>query len=82
MDEEGPLTSPSVIVDPKSDKDFAALVQRLLRAGARSPSRLQAELRATHPEAVVRPRGLSSEPLTWYVYRDGHWIGVPRSTGP
>jgi hypothetical protein len=34
---------------------------------------LQVALRKHFPQVHVRPRGLSGERETWYVYRDGHW---------
>jgi PAS domain-containing protein len=34
---------------------------------------LESRLRLLFPRAVVRARGLSSEPDVWYVYRDGAW---------
>jgi hypothetical protein len=66
---------PEVMVNPKGDATFAALVDDLVRDGIASPSSLQSELRVIYPKAVVRPRGLSGEPPAWYVYRDGRWVG-------
>ena len=60
-------------VNPQSDVAFVALVDRLADDVV-APDELQALLRETHPDAVVRERGLSGEPVgLWYVYRDGVW---------
>jgi hypothetical protein len=60
-------------VNPRSDSAFVALVDRI-DSEAAGPEVLEQRLRDTHPEAVVRPRGLSGESIeVWYVYRDGHW---------
>jgi hypothetical protein len=60
-------------VNPRNDADFAALVDGLA-ADADTPQDLEHRLQDTHPNVVVRPRGLSGEPVeTWYVYRDGSW---------
>lgn len=37
------------------------------------PGQLERRLRQLFPRVVVRSRGLSGEPPTWYVYRDGEW---------
>lgn len=63
-----------LVINPRTDADFAALVDRSA-ADAASPQELQDRLRATYPRCVVRRRLVSNEPRTvWYVYRDGHWI--------
>ncbi len=64
---------PVLIINPRSDGGFAALVHALA-GDTRSPAELQAALRQHHPAAVVRPRALNGEHETWYVYRDGHWV--------
>ena len=64
---------PVLIINPRSDRAFAARVHELA-ASARSPAALEAALRLHHPAAVVRPRALNGEHETWYVYRDGHWV--------
>ena len=60
-------------VNPRTDTDFVALVDSLM-ADADGPTTLEHRLRATHPHAVVRQRGLAGEMTeVWYVYRDGTW---------
>lgn len=50
----------------------------MVSAGIDDPAILQVRLRERYPDAVVRPRELSSEPVViWYVYRDGHWNPEP-----
>ena len=64
---------PVLIVNPRSDSAFVAMVERSLREGM-SPSELQARIREHYPLAVVRTRDLAAEPNEiWYVYRDGRW---------
>jgi len=47
----------------------------MVEGGVRDPAILQVRLRERYPNAVVRPRELSSESaVVWYVYRDGNWI--------
>ena len=66
---------PLLVLNPPGDARFAALSGRLLDEGCRTPEELQRHLRAEHPFAVVRRRGLAGEPSeTWYVYRDGRWV--------
>jgi hypothetical protein len=65
---------PIVILNPRSDARFVELVSELMADAVGEPAELQAGLRAEFPEAVVRPRELSSESTeVWYVYRDGRW---------
>ena len=66
------MSVPILILNPASDEAFAERA-RALTAVSRTPEDLQARLRAYHPEAVVRARGLSGEREMWYVYRDGRW---------
>jgi hypothetical protein len=66
---------PILVLNPRHDAAFVELAQSLVERGASSPETLQAELRGTYPNAVVRARSLSAEPVwMWYVYREGHWI--------
>jgi hypothetical protein len=66
---------PVVIANPTHDHSFVGLAERLVANGVGSPEALQAELRKTHPRAVVRERQISAEPVRiWYAYRDGHWV--------
>ena len=66
---------PSLVINPRSDEDFAQLAERLVAAGAKTPKALQDELRRTYPNALVRRRILDGERQeTWYVYREGSWI--------
>ena len=67
---------PFLVVNPRADRGFADLANRLLDAGQDTPEALESALRSTHVFARVRRRLLSAEPfVTWYVYRDGVWIG-------
>lgn len=69
---------PSVLCNPVDDIVFQRVVESLL-VGASSAEDLQVALRSSYPRALVRPRELSSEPVTvWYAYRDGRW--TPRGT--
>jgi hypothetical protein len=68
--------SPSLVTNPRSDEEFVRLAERLVAAGTKTPQALQDELRRTYPKAIVRRRILDGERLeTWYVYREGTWIG-------
>lgn len=63
-----------LITNPRSDAAFVQAVDAALD-GADGPGELQRRLRERYPDVVVRPRELSSEPVTvWYVYRDGRWV--------
>ena len=71
---------PVLIVNPIDDVRFTSDAHALLEGGDDTPPRLQRALRERYPRAVVRARGLSSEPSeVWYVYRDGRWTPP---TGP
>ena len=60
---------------PSSDLAFAEFVRRIsAQLGPSSPGALQSRLRAIYPNVLVRPRGLSSDDQTWYVYREGRWV--------
>ncbi len=64
-----------IVANPPGDLEFRALIDRFLLSGGGGPQDLEAMLRTSYPQAVVRRRGLAGENLeTWYVYRDGHWI--------
>jgi hypothetical protein len=66
---------PALRLNPGDDDAFAADVERLLAAGLRDASEFQVRLRASYPDALVRPRDLAYEPFVlWYVYRDGRWV--------
>lgn len=65
---------PLLIINPRSDGNFAQLVAELTADPPTDPADLQARLRARYPDALVRRRELSSESTdVWYVYRDGRW---------
>ena len=65
---------PLLIVNPRSDARFVERVTELTADAGTDPAELQASLRADYPNAIVRPRELSSESTEmWYVYRDGRW---------
>jgi hypothetical protein len=63
-----------LILNPLDDDEFLRLA-RDLAGQAGHPEALQTRLRQYYPDAVVRPRDLSGERETWYVYRDGRWVG-------
>jgi len=66
---------PFLVLNPRSDRGFVALAQRLVaEASAVDPRALERLLRETYPRAIVRERMLSAErEVTWYVYREGTW---------
>ncbi len=66
---------PILILNPRSDAQFVALVSELMADAARTNHRTCRRACAPEfPDAVVRRRELSSEPTeVWYVYRDGRW---------
>jgi hypothetical protein len=67
---------PILVLNPRGDEEFVALVERLAADDPSTPQELQDALRETYPRAVVRPRSLSGEwRAVWYVYRDGRWEG-------
>jgi hypothetical protein len=69
-----------LVLNPRSDSDFVSYAESILADGAATPEDFEARLRERYRSAVVRPRELSSEPLTlWYCYRDGAW--TPRRNG-
>ena len=71
---------PLLVVNPRADRGFVKLANRLVENGIDSPEDLAKALRERFPKAVVRRRLLSAEQLiTWYVYREGRWI--PNPTG-
>ncbi len=60
---------------PSSDLAFAEFVRRIsAQLSNPSPDALQSRLQAIYPNVLVRPRGLSSDDHTWYVYREGRWV--------
>ena len=66
---------PILIVNPRSDAAFVAMVEELVASGTEGAAALEQRLRETYPRAVVRERGLAGEATTtWYVYREGTWI--------
>jgi len=67
---------PMIVANPPGDQEFRQVIDRFLLAGGGEPRDLEATLRTSYPQAVVRPRELAGEHFeVWYVYRDGHWIG-------
>lgn len=69
-----PSVPNTVVLNPRSDKDFVAYAETILAEGETTPDVFQERLRQRYPSAVVRPRELASEPFTlWYCYRDGTW---------
>jgi hypothetical protein len=68
-------TRPQLVLNPTDDADFRSLATTLVESGASTPTMLQDQLRAQHPDAIVRPRELAGESAEiWYVYRDGRWV--------
>ena len=66
---------PILMINPRSDREFAALAERLVGDGLDQASELEIRLREHYPHAVVRERVISDEQvITWYVYREGRWI--------
>jgi hypothetical protein len=67
---------PTLVLNPPDDPRFRGLATRLIDEGVRTPAELEAGLRKTHPDAIVRPRDLVGERFSiWYVYREGRWVG-------
>jgi hypothetical protein len=65
----------TAIANPTHDRAFVALVDRLLAEGVSDPEALETTLRMQYPEATVRERELTGEPVrVWYAYRDGRWV--------
>ncbi len=65
---------PILFVNPRHDSTFADRAENLVGDGVETPSALERALRPDYPNAIVRPRELSSEEPIWYVYRDGYWV--------
>ena len=63
---------PRIVCIPSSDAEMCAVVQCIYRSIRWvTPDRLQSALRDIYPDALVRRRELSGEPLpTWYVFRE------------
>ena len=64
---------------PHDDRSFRASAEALLTGTATDdPRELQAGLRRSYPNAVVRRQhrlaALSEDARIWYVYRDGHYV--------
>ena len=71
-----------LIINPRTDHEFVERAHVAAADGATDPATLADQLRVWYPAVVVRPRELSSEPVTvWYVYRDGHWISEQSGQG-
>jgi hypothetical protein len=65
----------TIVRNPASDREFARAIDEALAGGASAPEALEARLKQRYPHVLVRARDLESEPaLTWYVYREGHWV--------
>ena len=66
---------PTLILNPRHDAAFAALVRDLVGDDHWTPERLQTALRVKFPHARVHRRELSGElQVVLYVYREGRWI--------
>ena len=67
--------STSLFTVPSADRAFAEFVRRVTeQEQPPGPGDLQSRLRTVYPRALVRPRALSSDDRTWYVYREGRWV--------
>jgi len=67
--------APFLLINPRSDAEFARIARELVEGGTTTSEQLELELRVWYPLAVARGTVLSGESdSTWYVYRDGHWI--------
>ena len=65
----------TIVRNPVGDAEFERAVAEAMYPALEDPEALQLSLRATYPQAVVRPRELTGERgIVWYVYRDGHWV--------
>ena len=70
---------PILMVNPRSDTEFSATAEGLVRDGVDRPEELERRLRGRYPQVVVRERIISDEQVvTWYVYREGRWTGTPK----
>lgn len=71
--------TPTLIVNPVTDREFVAAAEGFVAAGAQTTGELETLLRVEYPRAVVHARELSGEPvIVWYVYRDGRWTNARR----
>ena len=61
-----------LVLFPSNDEAFRDLAAGY-EVAADDAVGLEAALRKHFPLVQVRPRGLSGERETWYVYRDGRW---------
>jgi PAS domain S-box-containing protein len=67
----------TILSFPSDDETLRRLVEDLLNDPAIvSPAGLETRLRPVYPQVTVRERGLAGERAeTWYVYRDGRYLG-------
>lgn len=66
---------PILVINPRDDRPFVELAERLVEDGVSRLEDLQERLAVDYPAVTVHRRELSGEPLeVWYVYRDGHWL--------
>jgi hypothetical protein len=64
-----------LVINPESDEDFSLRVHHAAHPSMLDPGELEAELRRTYPETVVRAGVAESDGRRrWYVYRDGRWV--------
>jgi hypothetical protein len=74
-------SKPVLVLNPTTDRLFAAYAELLLDSGVSTPEQLQASLRRDYPSAIVNARVLSDELIAiWYVYRDGRWVNAASTT--
>jgi hypothetical protein len=65
----------TIVRNPVNDAEFERAIAEAMHPDLQDPEVLQRSLRASYPQAVVRPRGLTGERgIVWYVYREGHWV--------
>jgi hypothetical protein len=66
---------PLFVFNPDVDADFARLGLEAA-VGVRTAEDLEARLRDAYPRIRVHVSEVSRPfPVTWYVYREGHWVG-------
>ncbi|HEY7024535.1 MAG TPA: hypothetical protein VH371_06225 [Candidatus Limnocylindrales bacterium] len=66
---------PTILIYPADDTAFRDHVERLLARGGCTPAALEEVLRHDYPAAAVHVSQVPELGMTWYVYRDGHWVG-------
>ena len=72
-----------IICIPSTDAEICGVVERLYKSISWvTPDRLEAALRDIYPNAVVRRRERSGDPMpTWYVFRERGASGLDSRLG-